>query len=95
MQILKINEVAKMLRCSVPTIRRWLSEARRGERRFPLPLNQPGSQNLWRLEDIENWTENPAKPNHDNVPSRNPIFQAKIRHRSEDIGLKRHGIIVD
>jgi len=86
---LKISEVAELLRCSVPTVRRWLAEARRGERLFPLPLNQPRSQNLWRREDIENWTENPAKS-----PSKS-MHQKKVQRRSEIAGLARHNINVD
>ena len=89
MQVLKINEVAELLRCSVPTIRRWLSESRRGERQFPLPLNQPRSQNLWRLEDIENWNENPEK-----TPKIKSNHQMKVQRRSEVVGLNRHGIDV-
>jgi predicted DNA-binding transcriptional regulator AlpA len=89
MQVLKINEVADLLRCSVPTIRRWLSEARRGERLFPLPLNQPRCQNLWRLEDIENWTENPDK-----APRKKSGHQVMVQRRSEVVGLSRHDINV-
>jgi len=87
MQVIKINEVAQLLRCSIPTIRRRLSEARRGECRFPLPLNRPCGQNLWKLEDIENWTENPPKE-----PAKKTRHQAMVQRRSEAVGLERHGI---
>jgi predicted DNA-binding transcriptional regulator AlpA len=90
MQVIKINEVAQLLRCSIPTIRRRLSEARRGECRFPLPLNRPCGQNLWKLEDIENWTENPPKE-----PAKKTRHQAMVQRRSEAVGLERHGISVD
>jgi predicted DNA-binding transcriptional regulator AlpA len=90
MQVVKIDEVAELLRCSIPTIRRWLAEARRGERRFPLPLNQPHSQNLWKLEDIENWSENADRP----TPKKSK-HQAMVQRRSENVGLARHGIHLD
>jgi transposase len=89
-QVIKIDEVAEMLRCSIPTIRRWLAEARRGERLFPLPLNQPNSQNLWKLEDIENWTENSA----DKTPRKKSIHRAKVQRRSDVVALDRHSIHV-
>lgn len=60
MRLLKIREVAALLRCSVPTVRRRLAEARRGERLFPLPITKPNEHALWKEQDIENWTENPS-----------------------------------
>ena len=89
MQVVKIDEVADMLDCSVATVRRWLAEARRGERRFPLPLNRPYSQNVWRLEDIENWTENPVES------QKRTGRQKMIQRRSEVVGLSRHGIQIE
>ena len=90
MQVVKIDEVAELLRCSVPTIRRRLAEARRGECLFPLPLNKPCGQNLWRLEDIENWTENPPKK-----PAKKTKHQDNVQCRSEIVGLERHGLNAD
>jgi predicted DNA-binding transcriptional regulator AlpA len=86
MNLLNISEVAEMLRCSVATIRRRLAEARRGERRFPLPVNKWKEHNLWRAVDIENWTENPIQSKTETTK------QTAARQRSETAGLARHGI---
>jgi predicted DNA-binding transcriptional regulator AlpA len=86
---LKIHEVAELLRCSVPTIRRWLADTRHGKSRFPLPITKPSERALWRADDILNYTENqPVSPKQETVK------QSILRHRSEAAGLARHGIVI-
>ena len=56
-KILLIEEVAAWMRVSVSTIRRWLSESRKGCGGFPLTFSPPGSKLLWRECDIKQYIE--------------------------------------
>ena len=56
-EILLINEVAERLRVSPSTVNRWLSQARKGESTFPLPISVGGGKGRWLLSDIERWLE--------------------------------------
>jgi hypothetical protein len=90
-QFLKIGEVAKLLRCSVPTIRRRLADARSGKCLFPLPITKPFEHALWRADDILGYTENLPVVTKVKQETGKQIF---VRKRSEVAGLARHGIVI-
>jgi predicted DNA-binding transcriptional regulator AlpA len=91
-QFLRIQEVAELLRCSVPTIRRRLADARCGKSRFPLPITKPFGHALWRADDILSYTEQQPV----SVPTKQEtVKQSTVRRRSEIAGLARHGITID
>lgn len=52
-RILHIDEVASLLRVSIPTINRWIRQARNGERDFPIPIGPAKSRGRWLSSDIE------------------------------------------
>lgn len=54
-KILLIGEIASLLKVSIPTLRRWLRESRRGQRSFPLPISEIGGKCRWLASDIENY----------------------------------------
>ena len=52
-RVLLLPEVATACRVAPVTICRWLAEARKGLRYFPLTISQPGQKLLWLASDIE------------------------------------------
>jgi len=59
-EILLIHEVAQKLRVSPSTVNRWLSQARRGESTFPLPISAGGGKGRWTSQSIDRWVESQA-----------------------------------
>ena len=62
MKILLVHEVAEMLRVSVPTVNRWLGEARRGAGSFPLPISTTKGKGRWIASDVEAWIACQSRP---------------------------------
>jgi len=73
-RILLIGEVASLLRISIPTLRRWLHESRRGQRNFPIPISEIGGKCRWLASDIEAFIASQSV-----APLTNPPTSKKIR----------------
>ena len=57
-QLWTLREVCVYMRCSEPTIRRWLAESRRGAGTFPLPVQEKkGGKLLFDPQALSRWVE--------------------------------------
>ena len=59
-EILLLPEVAQRLRVSPSTVNRWLSQARKGESTFPLPISVGGGKGRWTAASIDQWVASQA-----------------------------------
>jgi predicted DNA-binding transcriptional regulator AlpA len=94
MKLVNIEDVAILMGCSVPTIRRRMADARAGKSSFPLPIHGSRKRGLWRKDDIEMWSE--ASPDTPSVPCETPATRQrhlKIIHNElrEKFGVEING----
>jgi transposase len=81
--LLTIKDLQDFFRVSEPTIRRWLSEARKGEGNFPKPVNGFKRKLLFRPADVERW----AGCEQQQAPVR--VESAKSREKRHNAAMKR------
>jgi ppGpp synthetase/RelA/SpoT-type nucleotidyltranferase len=53
--LLTIQDLIPILRVSEPTLRRWLSESRKGTGNFPMPINGFKRKLLFHPDEIDRW----------------------------------------
>ena len=78
-KLLLIDEVAAQMRVTPSTVRRWLSESRKGQGCYPLSISPPGSKLLWRESDIAQYIESQNPP-----PVCPPIATSFKKQRREE-----------
>ena len=64
MKLLTIQEVADIMRISVSTVRRRVTDARKGKSSFVLPIHGKGKKCLWRADTVLMWNEEVAEVHH-------------------------------
>jgi len=87
------EEFAGILRMSISTFDRQLSDAKQGKNNLPLPINSPGRRLLWSRKAIEEFI------NENSLPARSPQVESpsklKKRHAAAMQKLsKDHGVTV-
>jgi len=81
--ILFIKEVAERCGVSVPTVTRWLCQARNGHGRFPLPISEKNCKGRWLSSDIDNFLQSQSTPNI--IPQNfSPVKQMKRERHDFD-----------
>jgi predicted DNA-binding transcriptional regulator AlpA len=95
-QILFLPEVADRLRLSTATVNRLLSQRRRGEGTFPLPLSTFKGKGRWLASDVDHYIENLSTVNaspKDTTPVKKPnAREYQNRQRAAKDILRKHGI---
>ena len=91
--LLTIPDLVVLLRVSEPTLRRWLSESRKGIGNFPKPVNGFKRKLLWNPAAIERWVafQNSANPQ---PPIPESPSERKKRHSAALKLLKQKGVIL-
>jgi len=102
-RMLVVEEVLDLLRISLPTLDRYVRQARRGECTFPLPA-QLGikRKRLWNLSDLERWANCRSPPPVKNaaVITSKQQRQKEKSYQERQAAVKqaladRHGIIIN
>lgn len=95
-RILLIGEVANLLRVSVPTINRWLRQARLGQGTFPLPISAKKCKGRWLSTDIDAFlhmqstSQTPALPDVSSPQRSRKTQSFKQRQDAARAALERH-----
>ena len=92
MKLVNIQEVADLMCSSVSTIRRRISDARKGLSTFPQPIFGSKKKALWRQDDILTWNE--ALPDTPNVPYETPATKQRHLKIIHNELLEKYGINV-
>jgi len=85
MEILLIDEVAKMLKVSPSTLSRWAEESRKGTGTFPLPVSARGGKRRWLLSDIEQYLESLSTVKAVPASVRKPRRNAKAHAQRQSV----------
>ena len=85
MEILLIDEVAKMLKVSPSTLSRWAEESRKGTGTFPLPVSARGGKRRWLLSDIEQYLESLSTVKAVTASVRKPRRNAKAHAQRQSV----------
>ena len=64
MQLLNIQDVADVMRISVSTVRRRVTDARKGKSSFVLPIHGKGKKCMWRADAVLMWNEDVPEVPH-------------------------------
>lgn len=86
-----MEDVAAIFRVSVPTIHRWLRDARDGKNGFPLPTGTPGRKLAWNRDSIEEYLNDNKQS--DTFPRLETATKLQSRHRAALADIEQnHGI---
>ena len=89
--VLRLGDLVEIFRVSVPTVHRWLREARRGKNNFPMPISTPGRVLIWNKNEIETFLSGKSQPV--NEPRVEPPSKRQKRHKAAMSELEqRHGV---
>jgi len=91
--VLQIGDVAEIFRVSIPTVKRWVHDARAGKNNFILPISTPGRQLAWNKNAVERYlSENQQAVN---APKAESSAKTAKRHNEAMREIERkHGIKV-
>jgi predicted DNA-binding transcriptional regulator AlpA len=93
-EILLLPEVAERLRVSTATVNRLLSQRRKGEGGFPLPISQFKGRGRWLANDVDGYIESLSNCNG-TVPVKSQKQKAREfieRQKRAQHALEQHGI---
>ena len=88
--VLQIEDIASAFRVSIPTVKRWLHDAKQGKNNFPIPISGvPGRRLAWSKTTIEDFINETSPVDSPKVTPR----QLKKRHAEamQELSIK-HGI---
>jgi len=93
--VLQIEDIASVFRVSIPTVKRWLHDAKRGKNNFPLPISGvPGRRLAWSRTAIEDFIN--ETPQVVNAPKVESAAKQRQRHNAAMLELKqRHGVKIE
>lgn len=91
--VLQMEDIAKIFRVSIPTVNRWLQDAKRCKNDFPLPINTPGRKLTWNRDLVEEYLNRNIQIAEG--PHVESAAKQRKRHNEAMIELERkHGLTI-